>query len=267
MLAVAAYGGQVGIINSGNLELAGLTSGNDAKIGTTGTLTLGNSISVPGNLDLRANNGMVIDHTVAAGGDLFLTSGAGDMGIFGVSVSGTNVELAGRSIFVGSTEGTAPSSVMASHLVKATTSLNFNVIGGANSSATSLVLGENVDLTVGGAVNISGGSAHAKIESTLPTTITLTFPNRTAGGFFVNGNENAISDGDTGFFAAGQPAVLGESLKVTYATPVNSIVTENNNQVVDNLNNTGKIPGDDTVTLSDPEAPEGEKGKSLPVCK
>jgi hypothetical protein len=233
-------------------------------------LRLGSAISVPGNLDLLANNGMTVKKSISAKGDLFLTSGAGDMGIYGAKVSGRNVELAGNTIFIGSTEGTTATSVTADHLLKATTALNFNVIGGANTLASSIVRGENVDLTVGGAINISGGSAFAQIESTSPATTTVTFPNRTSGGFFVNGKENVISDGDTGFFAAGRPAVLGESLKVTYAAavPSNPIVTENNNQVLTGLDNGGNVPGDEnTVVLTDPAAPEAEKGKSLPVCK
>jgi hypothetical protein len=248
-------------------------SGTDARVGTTGTMVLAGPLSVPGNLDLRANNGMVIEQNVGAGGDLFLSSGAGDMGIFGVAVSGHNVGLAGRSIFVGSTTGTAPTSVQASHLVKATTTVNFNVIGGANSSATSVVRGEDVDLTVGGVVNISGGSAYAQIESLSSTTTMLTFPNRSSGGFFVNGNENVISDGNTGFFANGQPAVLGQSLKVSYAAaipPEVQQVNDLNTSAMNNLtDNDGPQDDDDkSLTVTDATQPDGEKdGKSLPVCK
>ena len=266
-MLLAANSGQIGIANSGDLRLEVLSfGGSDAVIGTTGKFTLGTPVSVPGNLELRANNGMVVDQNVSAGGDLFLTSGGGDLGIFGVLVHGHNVRLQGNSILVGSTTGTAPTSVIADHLVTGNTALNFNIIGGAGSSASSVVRGEDVDLTVGGAINISGGSAYAQIESTSPTTITLTFPNLTSGGFFVNGAPGAISDGNTGFFAGGQPAVLGQSLIVTYGGS-NPIVEQNTNQVVDGMNNAGSAPKDETLTLSDPNAPEDQKDKSLPVCK
>ena len=268
---LAANSGQVGIVNAGNLRLEALSfGGSDAVIGTTGTFTLGAPVSVPGNLALGGGNGMVIDQNIAAGGDLFLTSGAGDMGIHGVSVSGHNVELVGNSIFVGSTTGTAPTSVTADHLVKATTATNFNVIGGANSSAYSVVRGEDVDLTVGGVVNVSAGGAYAQIESSSPTTITLTFPNRSAGGFFVNGSEGVIYDEATnsGFLAGGQPAVLGQSLKVTYGG-IPDVVQEINNGVTNDMNKAGEpLVDDQNVTLADTTTPdEKQEGKGLPVCK
>jgi filamentous hemagglutinin family protein len=262
-----AYGGQIGIANLGNLRLDRLTfGGSDAAIGTTGTFTFGDplsSISVPGNLALLANNGMVVDRNISASGNLFLAGGSGDLGIFGVSVHGHNVNLQGNSILVGSTTGTAPTSVTADHVVTGTTALNFNVIGGANSSASSVVRGENVDLTVGGAVNISSGSAYAQIESTSPTTITLTFPNRSTGGFFVNGSEGAISDGNTGFFAAGQPAVLGQSLKVTYGG-IPDVVQELNNLNTTSMDNAGEWLVYDILTLADMTKAEE---KALPICQ
>jgi filamentous hemagglutinin family protein len=268
---LAANSGQVGVINAGNLRLEALAfGGSDARIDTTGTFRLGAPISGSGNLALVGGNGMVIDQSIAVGGDLFLASGAGDMGIHGVSVSGHNVELVGNSIFVGSTTGTAPTSVTADHLVKATTATNFNVIGGANSSAYSVVRGEDVDLTVGGVVNVSAGGAYAQIESTSPTTIALTFPNRSAGGFFVNGSEGVIYDEATksGFLAGGQPAVLGQSLKVTYGG-ISGVVQEITNGIANDMDKAGESPVDDqTVTLADTTTPEEkQEGKGLPVCK
>jgi filamentous hemagglutinin family protein len=263
---LAADSGQIGIVNSGNLRLDALAfNGSDASIGTTGTFRLGAPISSSGNLALGGGNGMVIDQNIAVGGDLFLTSGAGDMGIFGASVSGHNVELVGNSIFIGSTTGTAPTSVTADHLVKATTATNFNVIGGANSSAYSVVRGEDVDLTVGGVVNVAAGGAYAQIESTSPTTITLTFPDRSAGGFFVNGSEGAIYDEATnsGFLAGGQPAVLGQSFKVTYGGVPNEVQAINN-EIANDMNKAGDLP----IILTDTTTPdEKQEGKELPVCK
>jgi len=270
-LLVGSEGGQIGIVNLGNLRLEALAfSGTDAAIGTTGTMTFGGGIFTPGNLGLFANNGMVVDRSIVAGGNLSLAAGAGDLGIFGVPVQGHNVSLQGNNILVGSTTGTAPTSVTADHLVKATSTLNFNVIGGANSGAYSTVVGENVDLTVGGAVNISAGSAHAQIESTSPTTVTLTFPNRSSGGFFVNGSEGVIYDEatNTGFLAAGQPAVLGQSLKVTYGG-IPDVVQQLNDQNITNLDNAGEpLVDDKSVTLADTTSPEEkQEGKALPVCK
>jgi hypothetical protein len=148
------------------------------------------------------------------------------------------------------------------------------VTGGANSSAYSVVRGEDVDLTVGGALNISAGSAYAQIESISPTTITLTFPNLASGGYFVNGVEGALYDGatDSGFFANGQPATVGNGLVVTYggAPVTNPVVDSNNNQnlaSLDKLDDSQTPGGEPTLgNASDPKDAAGKDKKELPVC-
>jgi filamentous hemagglutinin family protein len=267
-ILVAANSGQIGIINSGNLRLEALTSGgSDTVIRTTGEFTFGTPVSVSGNLALTGNNGMVVDQGISAVGDLSLSGGAGDLGISGVSVSGQNVELVGNNIFVGSTTASAPTSVTASHLVKATTTGNFEVIGGAHSSAYSIVSGEDVDLTVGGELRLSAGGARAQVDSSLPVTITVSFPNRAAGGYFVNDVEGAIYDEATnsGFLAGGQPAVLGQGLKVTYGgVGIPDEVKQVGDLNTDAMNNSGDLLGqNNNVTLAPDEK---QDGKASPVC-
>jgi hypothetical protein len=71
----------------------------------------------------------------------------------------------------------------------------------------------DVTMKVGGEVFINTGG---RIEAGLPTTIYLTFPMLTSGGFTVNGVPGVLFDGSTGFFAGGSGAVLGTNLLVTY---------------------------------------------------
>jgi len=136
-------------------------------------------------------------------------------------------------------------------------------------------------------LNVAAGDngAYAQVRAGSPDTITVTFPNRGAGGYFVNGVENALYDPATnsGFFANGQPAAVGAGFVVTYGQPAPVVddptVQQTNNQIVSSLNNTGdpnnttNTPGGDEKNLADSGGgtsgePQGQKDKkSLPVCK
>jgi filamentous hemagglutinin family protein len=289
--------GTFGVVNNGDLAINGFTfSGTDAAIGTTGALSLMTPISATtGNLALLANNGMLIQQGITVGGDLLLNSGAGDLGIAGAEVSATNIALAGNNIFIGFNSSTAPTSVVASDLVTGVSAGNFNVLGGSTSGANALLEGQNVDLTVGtasGYLNVVSGSsgATAKISSVSPTTITVNFPNLSSGGYFVDGLEGAIGNGNTGFFAGGSPAVLDQNLIVTYgvAPPppppppspppggtqtgeetagVDQVISQIIASANEQTDPTNETPGENTVAAStDPKGGEKDK-KELPVCK
>jgi hypothetical protein len=289
-LIASTAGGEIGVINAGNLPFLSLTnSGAGASaVGTTGTMVVGNPISVSGNLELSANNGMVIENSTSiipggevisviapginVGGDLVLNSGAGDMGFNGVTVTGNNVTLSGNNILVGFTTSEAQTTVSASNLMKVTTAGNLNVLGGAHSGASALLAGTDVDLTVGtvaGFVNINGGAngASARISAGSPTTITLFFPTLGSGGYFVNGVEGSIADDGTGFYAAGQPAILGENLLITYggAAELPPSVEQGVNQVIASTNDQKKEP--ETNNSDTGPIGNGEEKKELPVCK
>jgi len=291
-LAVSSSGGEIGLINSGDLTLGDVTFGGaNAQIGASGTLVATGTVSVSaGNLTLAANNGMVMsNNTVTVSGDLALNSGAGDMGFDGASVFGNNVTLNGNNILVGFTTSTAPTTVSAGTLLTATSAGNLNVLGGANSGANALLEGYNVDLTVGttaGYLNIDSGlnGATAQISSVSPTTINVYFPNLGSGGYFVNGIEGSITDGgSTGFFAGGAPAVLAQNLIVTYGlapplpppteppvTDGGDTTTASGDQVTDNLNtitdiNSGPETQGDAGTGGG--TPDEKEKKGLPTCK
>jgi len=286
-LVVAANTGEIGIINAGDLRLLDLfyNGGGSAAIGTTGNLKLLSPIDqVSGNLTLAANNGMLIDQPILISGDLTLNAGAGDLGISGVDVFANNIALAGNNIHVGFTTATLPTSVIANNLVTGVSAGNFNVLGGANSSANALLQGMDVDLTVGttsGFLNLASGidGASAQIHSVSPSTITLTFPTLASGGFFVNGVEGALNDGaSTGFFADGAPAVLGENLLVTYGgvATLPPALDQAVNQVINATNLQTEIvnetPGEDkeptTANSEEQKIVESDNDKkALPVCK
>ncbi|HEU0290728.1 MAG TPA: hypothetical protein VFR39_08255, partial [Burkholderiales bacterium] len=290
-LAVSSSGGEIGIANSGDLTLGNVTFGGaNAQIATTGLMVATGTVSVlAGNLTLGANNGMVmVNNNVTVSGDLALNSGIGDMGFDGASVSGNNVTLNGNNLFVGFTTSTAPTTVSAGTLMTATSAGNLNVLGGANSGANALLEGMNVNLTVGttaGFLNVAGGSngATAQISSVSPTTINVFFPNLGSGGYFVDGVEGAVTNGNTGFFAGGQPAVLAQNLIVTYglAPPPppppppatgggEGEETTADDQTTNNLNTISEIitgpetQGDGSTGGATPD--EKEK-KGLPTCK
>jgi hypothetical protein len=290
LIVSAAYGGEIGVANAGNLAFLNLMNGGAGAnaVGTTGTMVVGNPISVSGDLTLAANNGMVIEDSssiplgggqviavlapgISVGGDLVLNSGAGDMGFNGVTVTGNNVTLSGNNILVGFTTSEAPTTVSASNLMKVTTAGNLNILGGAHSGASAVLSGMDVDLTVGtvaGFVNINGGEngASAQIHAGSPQTITLFFPTLGAGGYFINGVENVIADGNTGFFANGSPAVLGESLKITYGgAALPPPVQQGLDQVVASTNDQDKEP-ETNNTQPDLDG-DGKEKKELPVCK
>jgi hypothetical protein len=144
--------------------------------------------------------------------------------------------------------------------------------------ANSVLGGLDVDLTVGttgGFVNIVTGSggAFAQISAGSPDTITLTFPKLSSGGYFVNGVEGGIADGNTGFFANGKPAVLGDSFMVTYGAPsaLPSGVQQAIDQVIVATNQQTTIMQNTGNTGTDDEGGTGsggtdDKKKALPIC-
>ncbi len=78
------------------------------------------------------------------------------------------------------------------------------------SAASPLQIGGKIRMTTG-----SGANAFAAILANMPTTIYLDFPNRDSGGFTVDG-QPVFAAANSGFFAGGREAVLGQNLFITY---------------------------------------------------
>ncbi|MDP1537852.1 MAG: filamentous hemagglutinin N-terminal domain-containing protein, partial [Burkholderiales bacterium] len=219
-LSVYANGGEIGIINAGDLLLSGFyNSGGNVAIASTANLMVdGSEGYASGNISLGANNDLSILRDIYASGDLFLQSG-GNMMIGGPNsyypyVAGGNslTAVAGGNLSVLPDFYGNPAELGSSGLTTITTGGNVLV-------DQSLIYGNpDVILNVGGVININGTVDYpGVIEAATPSTIHLTFPMLVSGGFFVNGVEGAVTDATgSGFYNQGAPAVLGSNLMVTY---------------------------------------------------
>jgi hypothetical protein len=101
---------------------------------------------------------------------------------------------------------------------------NLVISGGTGAGAYAEVIGTPdigsaaQPVSVGGTIQLTAGSgaqAYAQINAQAFDTIYLSFPNLSAGGYTVNGLP-VVSDGSSGFFAGGAPAILGVNLFVAY---------------------------------------------------
>ncbi|HXF67279.1 MAG TPA: hypothetical protein VNK67_11365, partial [Burkholderiales bacterium] len=274
----------------------------------SGTLSLGSGVAVSGNLSLLSDTGMTIDKNVTATGTLALGGGGGTLAVVpgaGATTvqSGGAMALAGANVALGSASQTSNLDIVAGggmaigtgnltvtggnggYTFVRTSAGNMAIVTTGNVTATggsaggfAHVLGSpDLFMTVGGTVqmNATDPTAPARIESAAPTTINLNFPNLASGGYFVNGQEGVVADPalGTGFYADGQPAVLGVNLIVAYGTggttttpPVEQAI----NQVIASTNQQTTIAETETAagagTGTAPEE-DDKKKKELPVCR
>jgi hypothetical protein len=195
---------------------------------------------------------------VAMGSGLLAIAASRDLNVVGGSVDRAYASLRGLG-----------------NSVTIATAGNVNVTGGTGRDAFAQVLGDpEVILNVAGTVNVSATSpnAPARIESVASETIRLNFPTRAAGGFFVNGVENAVFDSatQTGFFANGAPAVLGQSLVVSYggalqtSAPSLEAPNEQTQIALNELSKLGQNQGESGPALGPDEE---ERKKELPICR
>ena len=91
--------------------------------------------------------------------------------------------------------------------------------GGMLMSPSLLTSGRNIDLTIGGALRIDGNGpfslARVQTESR-DGVISISFPNLTSGGYFVDGVEGSVHHGQTGFFTDFKAAKVGRTLLLDY---------------------------------------------------
>ncbi len=275
---------------------------------SAGDLTVPTGSDYSGNAGYWAQGGNVIAGGVvdaAYGGATIELRASGDVKILGgADVSGVQVKLQGANVFVGETTATSAASVYASSQLDVITG-GLTIQGGSGANASALVsssgaltvsasgdvvlaggsgadswakLSGNPDAvlsSVGGAVRMNAGTgtnAYAIIESVSPTTIYLTFPNAGSGGYFVNGVEGVVYDAGThtGFVAGGNPAVLGQSLKVTYGGSSSTVPSSTLELPVQTLivaAGESKEPPDAEKDKDVFKETEDEKKKDAPVCR
>jgi filamentous hemagglutinin family protein len=225
-LQVYSQYGDIGIINSGNVLLRYVYAYNgNAAIGTTGSLTVdGAEGYASGDLSLLANGDINITGYygyVQAGGNLLLNAG-GNLNIGGAggyynyaygNASTTAVAGGNLNVLSGDLYGTSYSSLGTSSNTIVTTGGNVVV-------DRSTIYGyPEVNMQVGGTVSINGDTIYSgRIEAGSPSTINIELTKLVSGGYSVNGVDGALYDALTGsgFLVLGNPAVLGETMMVTY---------------------------------------------------
>jgi hypothetical protein len=84
-----------------------------------------------------------------------------------------------------------------------------------------LLSGSDINLTLGEAVKLQTGNgilSWAKVQTeTRDGVIRMTFPTLSEGGFFVNGDEGDVKQGQTGFYTLLKPVKIGDTLILEYA--------------------------------------------------
>jgi len=211
----------------GQLAMLNTTSGNVAFNNTSALLTVTGidqvshralHLSQAGNLLI---NGDVTSgaQSISATGDMTITPGGGPN--VTVRARGPQTFSAGGSFsLLGGTAWNGYAQTLARGPVDITTGADLNVRGGGGLLAYALLYGsDDIHLTVGDALRIDDGSgllAFARVQTNLWEKIFLNFPNRTSGGYFVNGREGVTYQGLDGFFTGLLPARRGRSLIVSY---------------------------------------------------
>jgi hypothetical protein len=164
----------------GSLTLDGATG--FASAGGSG----GTDLRVRGNVMVAGGPGTPVDEgSTRAGGAAQLGSGGACSGFIGgdLILTGGSADGASATLFGNPDVGSA---------------------------ASPLQIGGVIRMTTG-----SGSNAFAAVIANLPTTIYLDFPNRDSGGFTVDG-QSVFAAANSGFFAGGREAVLGQNLFITY---------------------------------------------------
>ena len=266
-LGVYSGNGGISVFNFGDLRLTSLQANNgNAVVGATGVLTVdGAEGYASGDLSLLANNDInIIGYYsgVFASGNLLLNAGRhltiGGPGSYNVSAYGgsstTAVAGGNLSVLSGDLYGGVSPSRLGSSLYGGATGITTVKTGGNVLVDHSQILGSpDVVMTVGGVIDINGTMAYGgRIEASSPSTINLDFTNLTSGGFSINGIAGVVYDPvtNTGFFANGSPASIGNGLFVTYS----------------GTNTTAPSPPTDTLIVAMGEStkpPDAEKDKDV----
>jgi filamentous hemagglutinin family protein len=273
-LDVYSSNGGAGIFNVGDLKLRTLqTAGVVAAVQATGALTVdgGEGVSSSADLGLLANGELNIRQNVYASGNLLLAAGgnltiAGPQAInYGVNVRGnvSTTAVAGGNLSV------LPGTYGGYSTLGSFGGLTAVVTGGNVLVDQSRILGNpDVLMTVGGVININGTMAYGgRIEASSPSTIQLEFTNLTSGGFSINGIEGVVYDPvtNTGFFANGSPASIGNGLVVTYSGTTTTFSPPTDTLIVA-MGESSKPP-DPEKDKDVFEDIKDDKKKEAPVCR
>jgi len=225
---------QLGGPNSVSTFTAESDHGNVALTNTSALLTLG-SMDLPGNLAIVQTGDVTVGSStsteatlVAAAGDVSM-SASGQILVRGsdTTIGAASAVLAGGDLGFSAGDVTlragdaelTPVVVRGANGVQMTVGNELKVTAGGLLSPSLLTSGRNIDLTIGHALRIDGNGplALARVQTeSLDGVITITFPNLTQGGYFVDGLESHTHHGQTGFFTGFKAAKVGSTLLLEY---------------------------------------------------
>ena len=188
--------GNLTVVQTGDLAVGSASATQSTLVAAAGDV----SMSASGQILVRGSDTTIgASSAVLAGGDLGFSAGdvtlrAGDAALTPVVVRGAN----GVQMIVGN---------------------ELNVTAGGMLSPSLLTSGRSIDLTIGQALRIDGNGpfslARVQTES-VDGVISISFPNLTQGGYFVDGLEGHTHHGQTGFFTDFKPAKVGKTLLLDY---------------------------------------------------
>jgi hypothetical protein len=231
-----AWGG-LQVFANGDVSLVGRNGVSliEAAVGQGGDLTFNNShiFSSVRSIQLTGGGSLVLNEdllgTLFINGDVHagrvtINNPTGSIeisGFAGATVSSPgpiNINTAGPLVLRGHSVNFDAAAVIAGEgLVRITTGGDLQLAGGPLIGTHATLQGQSLDLTIGGILTLNDGTgpgSYARIQS--PAPIQLSFPNLSTGGYFVNGVEGVIRQGETGIFVGPNPAVPGQTLLLDY---------------------------------------------------
>jgi hypothetical protein len=201
---------------------------------TSALLTLG-SMDLPGNLQVAQTGDVTIGSATATEGTLVAAAGDVSMSATGqilvrgsdTTIGAASAVLAGGELSFSAGDVTlragdaalAPVVIRGADGVEMTVGRELRVTAGGLLSPSLLTSGRNIDLTIGQALRIEGNGAFslARVQTeSRDGVISISFPNLTHGGYFVDDREGQVHHGQTGFFTDFKPAKVGRTLLLDY---------------------------------------------------
>jgi len=181
----------------------------------TGDVTVGSSTSTEATLVAAAG-----DVSMSASGQILVRGSDTTIGAASAVLAGGDLGFSAGDVTLraGDAELT-PVVVRGANGVQMTVGNELKVTAGGLLSPSLLTSGRNIDLTIGHALRIDGNGplALARVQTeSLDGVITITFPNLTQGGYFVDGLESHTHHGQTGFFTGFKAAKVGSTLLLEY---------------------------------------------------
>jgi hypothetical protein len=213
------------VLNS--LSAANSTGGAVSFNNTSPLLTVTGIQQIPsGALTLNQTGNLLVTGDVSSGAQAMRATG--DFTIAPQAASGLQVHANGAQTFsaggkfslLGGSAWDGYALVTSTGPMRVQTGGDLSIAGGSGLLATAMLYGkDDVRLTVGDALRLDRGTgllAFARVQADFGDKIYVEFPNRSSGGYFVDGVEGVTNRGLDGFFTGLLPAVRGRSLILTY---------------------------------------------------